>query len=237
MEFAAQVQQGFLPDQAPQVEGFEFADYYKATFHVGGDYFDYVRLPDGRIAIAIGDVAGKGVSAALLMARLHASARYHLLSSNSPATAMTSLNFEIAGSGLGFRLITLIFAVLDPNTNRVCIANAGHLPPVYQTSKESRLIGMVESGLPLGVLPQQTFNELTIEVQPGESLLFYTDGITEAMNSRDEMYGRNRLMDVAGHRFPTAAAMVDALMKSVESFCGNSAQRDDICVTAIRRVL
>lgn len=237
MEFAAQVQQGFLPSQPPEVEGFEFADYYMATFHVGGDYFDYVRLPDGRLAVAIGDVAGKGVSAALLMARLHTSARYHLLSSNSPAMAMSSLNAEVAGSGLGFRLITLIFAVLDPKTNRVCIANAGHLPPVYHTaSSGNRFIGMTESGLPLGVLPEQDFHELTIELKPGESLLFYTDGITEAMDSKEEMFGKHRLMDVVELPHATVKSLVNSLMKSVDQFCGPAPQRDDICVTALRRV-
>jgi serine phosphatase RsbU (regulator of sigma subunit) len=237
MEFAAQVQKGFLPNQAPQVDGFEFAHYYKATFHVGGDYFDYVRLPDGRMAMAIADVAGKGVSAALLMARLHASARYHLLSSHSPADAMTSLNAELAGSGLGFRLITLVFAILDPRTRQVCIANAGHLPPVYQTaSGVNRFIGMTESGLPLGVLSDQKFNELTIQLEPGESLLFYTDGITEAMNAKDEMYGKHRLMDVVANRHACAETLVKSLMKSVEHFCGPTPQRDDICVTALRCV-
>lgn len=235
MAFAAQVQQGFLPSVAPVAEGFQFADYYKAAYHVGGDYFDYVRLPDGRIAMAIGDVAGKGVSAALLMARLHASARYHLLSSPSPGVAMTGLNAEISGSGLGFRMITLVFAIVDPVTKTVCIANAGHLPPLYCTAEGSaRFIGMRESGLPLGVLPEQQFNEMTIELRPGESLVFYTDGITEAMNSKDQMYGKERLLPVLMGVSGDAKKMVTALVESVEAFCGSSPQRDDICVTAVR---
>lgn len=237
MAFAAQVQQGFLPSVRPQAEGFEFADYYKSAYHVGGDYFDYIVLSDGRIAVAIGDVAGKGVSAALLMARLHASARYHLISSPSPGTAMTGLNTEVSNSGLGFRLITLVFAIIDPKLKTVCIANAGHLPPVHcRANGAVELIGMNESGLPIGVLPEQQFNEMTIELQPGESLLFYTDGITEAMNVKDEMFGRNRLLASAPEGCTDVDAMVTALIDSVEDFCGHSAQRDDICVTAVRRV-
>ena len=235
MSFAAQVQQGFLPSVPPQADGFEFADYYKAAYHVGGDYFDYVRLPDGRIAIAIGDVAGKGVSAALLMARLHASARYHLISSPTPAAAMTGLNAEISSSGLGFRLITLVFAVLDPKTRMVCIANAGHLPPVHRDARgKVQLIGMRESGLPLGVLPEQQFNEMTIPLLPGESLLFYTDGITEAMNAKEQMFGKERLQTAVRASSVSADAMVTSLIDAVEEFCGASAQRDDICVTAVR---
>ena len=237
MAFAAQVQQGFLPSVPPQVEGFQFADYYKSAYSVGGDYFDYVRLPDGRIAIAIGDVAGKGVSAALLMARLHASARYHLISSPSPANAMTGLNAEISGSGLGFRLITLVFAVLDPKLNTVCIANAGHLPPVLRSDDGTvKMIGMSESGLPLGVLPEQQFNEMTIPLQPGESLLFYTDGITEAMDSKEQMYGKERLLTAVRSASVDVSATVAALIESVEAFCGPAPQRDDICVTAVRCV-
>lgn len=235
MAFAAQVQQGFLPSVPPQAGGFQFADYYKAAYQVGGDYFDYVKLPDGRIAIAIGDVAGKGVSAALLMARLHASARYHLISSPSPAAAMTGLNTEISGSGLGFRLITLVFAVLDPKKHTVCIANAGHLPPAFRHANgEVEFIGMRESGLPLGVLPEQQFNEMTIDLRRGEALVFYTDGITEAMNSREEMFGKDRLLPAVQTACGDASAIVKAIVDSVEAFCETAAQRDDICVTAVR---
>jgi serine phosphatase RsbU (regulator of sigma subunit) len=237
VEFAAQVQQGFLPSVPPDLKGFQFADYYKAAFHVGGDYFDYIRLPDGKIAIAIGDVAGKGVSAALLMARLHASARYHLLSTPMPGAAMTGLNAEISNSGFGFRLITLVFAIVDPVSNAIIISNAGHLPPVHRKADGAvSLIGMRESGLPLGVLPDQEFNELTLYLDPGESLIFYTDGITEAMNGAEEMYGKVRLQTAVQKAPASAKDQVTKLVQSVEMFCGPSPQRDDICVTAVRRL-
>lgn len=237
MEFAAQVQHGFLPDRPPQLQGYEFADYYEAAFSVGGDYFDYVWLPDGRVAMAVGDVAGKGVSAALLMARLHASARYHLLSACSPSKAMNSLNVEVANSGVGFRFITLTFAVVDPRSNEVCIANAGHLPPVLRTADgRAELLGMNESGMPLGIAPDQQFEELVVKLQPGDSLLFYTDGITEAMNATSEMYGKHRLLQVVASCAAPARDLVKSLVTSVERFCDSSPQRDDICITAVRRV-
>ncbi len=237
MEFAAQVQHGFLPDQPPKLAGYEFADYYEAAFSVGGDYFDYVWLPDGRVALAIADVAGKGVSAALLMARLHASARYHLLSACSPSKAMNSLNVEVANSGVGFRFITLAFAVVDPKTNEVCIANAGHLPPVLRTADgRAELLGMNESGMPLGIAPDQQFEELSVKMQPGDSLLFYTDGITEAMNSKSELFGKHRLIQAVASCGAPARDLVKSLVTSVERFCDSSPQRDDICITAVRRV-
>ena len=237
MEFAAQVQHGFLPSQPPKLEGYEFADYYEAAFSVGGDYFDYVWLPDGRVAIAVGDVAGKGVSAALLMARLHASARYHLLSACSPSKAMNSLNVEVANSGLGFRFITLAFAVVDPKSNEICISNAGHLPPVLRRADgRAELLGMNESGMPLGIAADQQFEELVVRLQPNESLLFYTDGITEAMNAKNELFGKHRLMQAISSCSAPARDLVKALVTSVELFCDSSPQRDDICITAVRRV-
>lgn len=235
--FAAQVQQGFLPSEPPQVEGIRFADYYKAAFHVGGDYFDYVKLTDGRIAIAIGDVAGKGVSAALLMARLHASARYHLLSTPSPSLAMTGLNAEISGSGLGFRMITLVFAVVDPKSKFVCIANAGHLPPVHRcVDGSTKLIGIQESGLPLGVIPDQKFGEITLELDKGDLLVFYTDGVTEAMNAAEQMFGKDRLLAGVQAADADPGKIVDAIVESVSTFCGALPQRDDICMTAVQFV-
>lgn len=237
MEFAAQVQHGFLPSQPPQLQGYEFADYYEAAFSVGGDYFDYVRFPDGRVALAIGDVAGKGVSAALLMARLHASARYHLLSARSPSIAMNNLNVEVANSGLGFRFITLAFAVIDSRSNDICISNAGHPPPVRRNAEgRVEMIGVEESGMPLGVLPDQQFEELVVKMQPNESLLFYTDGITEAMNSDDHLFGKKRLMQAISSSTAPAKDLVKNLVASVELFCDSRPQRDDICVTAVRRV-
>jgi len=237
LAFAAQVQQGFLPGAAPEVPGFRFAHYYKSAYDVGGDYFDYVPLGSGRMAMALGDVAGKGVSAALLMARLHASARYHLISCGSAAEAMTELNAEISSSRLGFRLITLIFAVVDPASRTISIANAGHLPPVLRTPDGSvKLIGMEHSGLPLGVLPGQRFNELSLTLAPGESLVFYTDGITEAMNVKEEMFGKERLQSSVRTAPATADALVTELVGAVMRFCGQAAQRDDVCVTAVQCV-
>jgi len=237
MEFAAQVQQGFLPRQAPELPGYEFADHYEAAFSVGGDYFDYVPLSDGRLAIAVGDVAGKGVSAALLMARLHTSARYHLLSAPTPSIAMNHLNDEVAGSGLGFRFITLVVAVIDVRDHSICICNAGHLPPALRRAKGIvELVGIEKSGMPLGVLPNQEFSEVAVSMKPKDALLFYTDGITEAMDSENTLYGKQRLIDTISTCNSSTKAMVKTLVKSVETFCGTRSQRDDVCVAAVRRI-
>lgn len=236
LEFATQVQLGFLPSERPQLADYEFADYYEPAHRIGGDYFDYVPLPNGNIAVAVGDVAGKGVPAALLMARLHASARYHLLSATNPADAMTSLNAEIATSGLGFRFITLIMAVVNIKSHEVHLANAGHLPPLLRHPKgKVEPVGMKESGMPLGLGGPQTFREVLIPLEAGASLMFYTDGVTEAMDPQQELYGRDRLTKAIKKASPSATGLVQAVVDDVEKFYGDLPQRDDLCVVAVHR--
>jgi serine phosphatase RsbU (regulator of sigma subunit) len=236
LEFATQVQLGFLPSEPPQIEGYEFADYYEPAHRIGGDYFDYVPLPNGNIAVAVGDVAGKGVPAALLMARLHASARYHLLSATNSAEAMTSLNAEIATSGLGFRFITLIMAVFNTKTYELHLANAGHLPPLIRRANgKVEAVGIKESGMPLGLGGQQTFREIVIPLEAGAACVFYTDGVTEAMDAQQELYGRERLSEAVKRAPLSAKELVQSLVEDVEKFYGDLPQRDDLCVVAVRR--
>jgi serine phosphatase RsbU (regulator of sigma subunit) len=236
MEFATQVQLGFLPSEPPQVPGYEFADHYEPANRVGGDYFDYIMLPNGNIAVAVGDVAGKGVPAALLMARLHASARYHLLSATNPAEAMTSLNAEIATSGLGFRFITLVMAVFNVKTHQMHFANAGHLPPLLRHANGTvSALGMKESGMPLGLGGPQTFHEITVPIGLDETCVFYTDGVTEAMDENQKLYGRERLSKAISRAAPAAKELMKSLVADVEQFYGDLSQRDDLCVVAVRR--
>ncbi len=237
LEFATQVQLGFLPSEPPHVPGYEFADYYEPANRVGGDYFDYVPLPNGNVAVAVGDVAGKGVPAALLMARLHASARYHLLSATGPADAMTSLNAEIATSGLGFRFITLVMAVINVKTHQIHFANAGHLPPlIRRASGVVEAVGMKESGMPLGLGGPQTFREITVALEAGEACVLYTDGVTEAIDAQQEIYGRIRLNDAIQRAPASAKELVQSVVADVEKFYGDLPQRDDLCIVATRRL-
>jgi serine phosphatase RsbU (regulator of sigma subunit) len=237
LEFATQVQLGFLPSEPPKIEGYEFADDYEPAHRVGGDYFDYIRLPNGNVAITVGDVAGKGVPAALLMARLHASARYHLLSAGTAAEALTSLNREIATSGLGFRFITLAIAIINPQKHELDLANAGHLPPLVRNARGKVVaIGQEESGMPLGVSATQTFRQLLVPLQPNDTVLMFTDGITEAMNPAMEIYGRPRLMATFAAGPGEVGRLIPAIIDDVEKFYGSVTQRDDLCVVAFRRM-
>ncbi|MEX0717789.1 MAG: SpoIIE family protein phosphatase [Planctomycetaceae bacterium] len=237
LEFATQVQLGFLPSQRPRIAGYELCDYYEAALRVGGDCFDYVPLPDGRLAITLGDVAGKGVPAALLMARLYSASRYQLLLTDTAAAALAGLNGEIASGGLGHRFVTYVVAVLDPRRHVVTIANAGHLPPLTRSKAgKVKSIGKKDSGMPLGIVPDQTFKEIELKIAPGDTLLLYTDGITEAMNSRHEIYGRQGLEKYLAGARGDVERTVQELVEDVERFSESQTQRDDVCLVAIRRL-
>ena len=238
LEFATQVQLGFLPHARPKLPGYEFSDYYEPAQRVGGDYFDYIALPDGRIAVALADVAGKGVPAALLMARLYSSVRYHLISQPDLATAMTGLNAEISVSGLGHRFITCVIMVIDPQTHQLTLVNAGHLSPLRRDATTGKVnpIGQTESGMPLGILADQKFQQSKYDLSPGESWLIVTDGVTEAMRSQKEIYGNKRLTAVFAGAPQKIDEIVKAVVDDVEAFVEGRPQSDDICIVGFQRL-
>jgi serine phosphatase RsbU (regulator of sigma subunit)/pSer/pThr/pTyr-binding forkhead associated (FHA) protein len=237
LEFATQVQLGFLPKSRPKVAGYAFADYYEPAQRVGGDYFDYIQLPNGRLAVALADVAGKGVPAALLMARLYSSVRFHLLSQPDVASAMAGLNAEISVSGLGHRFITCVVMVLDPAQNQLTLVNAGHLPPLRRNcAGKVEPIGATESGLPLGIVPDQKFQQTTFDLVPGESWLVFTDGVTEAMRTAKEIYGNKRLIDFVERGPDRVDDLVKGVVDDVERYVEGRPQSDDICMVGFQRL-
>ena len=236
LDFATQVQLGFLPKSRPKIEHYAFSDYYEAALRIGGDYFDYIALPGGRMAVTLGDVAGKGMPAALLMARLYSSARYQLLTTADPAVAMAGLNHEISSSGLGHRFITMLMIVLDPEKHEFTLVNAGHLSPLVKRCDGTVVaVGREQSGLPLGIVPDQEFKSSAHALYPGESVLAYTDGVTEAMNQQREIYGRKRLEDCMSTQTGDIDQMVKAVISDVETFVGENTLRDDTCIVGFQR--
>jgi len=236
LEFATQVQLGFLPKARPRIEDYEFADYYEAALRIGGDYFDYIPLQQGQLAVTIGDVAGKGVPAALLMARLYSSARYQLLTAESPAAAVAGLNREIASSGLGHRFITFLVMVLDPRDHSVVIVNAGHLAPLLRKNDGSvAQIGRESSGLPLGIVPDLDYEQTRMTLEAGNMLFAYTDGVTEAMNPERQIFGRQRLEECLTDS-STIQDVVKLVINRVEEFVDENSLRDDTCMVGLQRV-
>src|SRR5436190_5266585 len=182
MLLATEVQHGFLPDHRPEIAGYDFFDYYQPASQVGGDYFDYIPLPDGRLAIVVADVVGHGVAAALLMAKLSAETRFALFSEATPAIAVTKLNERICATNMQ-RFVTMILVVLEPAVNRATIVNSGHMAPLARRSS-----GQIEepsesiAGLPLGVTDALPYDQCGIEIAPGDTLTLFTDGVNESID-------------------------------------------------------
>jgi phosphoserine phosphatase RsbU/P len=237
LDFATQVQLGFLPKSRPRVEGYAFADFYEAALHVGGDYFDYIPLGDGRLALTIGDVAGKGMPAALLMARLYSSARYQLLTSAAPGKAIGALNQEIVSSGLGHRFVTFLVMVLDAAAHTITVVNAGHLSPLL-CKKDGTVdaIGRKTSGLPLGIVPDTEYEEATFKLAPGDTVLTFTDGVTEAMTDEKTLYGRERLLAMIKKMKGPVEQLIESIVDDVERFTDGSDSRDDTCLVGVQRL-
>jgi sigma-B regulation protein RsbU (phosphoserine phosphatase) len=234
---AHKVQRGFLPAAPPQLPGYEFFDFYEPANHLGGDYFDYVALPGDRLGIALADVSGKGISAALLMAKLSAEVRYCLVSEPSPAAAINRLNKVFCENRWEDRFVTLVLGVLDPRRHEVTIVNAGHLFPLWRhATGKVEVVGQEEGGLPLGVDGDSQYGQFTMSLGPGECLLFYSDGVPDAMNDAGAFYGNSRLhVQLNNSDAPDVVALGEGLLDDVRRFVGNRAQSDDMCLTCFGR--
>jgi sigma-B regulation protein RsbU (phosphoserine phosphatase) len=236
LDLAHKVQQGFLPDKPPQIPSYEFFDFYEAANQIGGDYFDYIPLQGGKLAVVIGDVAGKGMPAALLMAKLSADVRYSLASATSPADAVNRLNAGFARNDWQDRFVTFVSVTLDPERHEVTVVNAGHMSP-YLRHADGRveMLGEKEKGLPLGVMPDAEFEAATVPIGPGDSIILFTDGINEAMNADNALYGLDRVEALLKKPGKGCAMLGKGILDDVNVFVGKSAQSDDKCLICFGR--
>jgi serine phosphatase RsbU (regulator of sigma subunit) len=237
LEMAHKVQQGFLPSSPPKVEGYEFFDFYEPANQVGGDYFDYVPLSGNRIAVVTADVSGKGMPAALLMAKLSAETRYCLASEESPALAIRRLNSTFMRYGWEDRFVTMALCVLDCDKHELTLVNAGHMPPFLHTKAgEVSSLGDEITGVPLGVDDTFQYEQVKRKVAPGDSLVVFTDGISEAMNMGNELYGMSRIADQLIYQdIQTMDVLGKRLLRDVKQFVGDRAQSDDMCLLCFGR--
>jgi serine phosphatase RsbU (regulator of sigma subunit) len=224
-----------LPERRPELAGYEFFDDYQPADQFGGDYYDYIPLPDGRLAIVVADVVGHGVAAALLMAKLSAEVRFTLYSEPKPAAAVSRLNDRIGALGIQ-RFVTLILVVLDPREHRATIVNAGHMAPLHRRSGgQIEEPGDAIAGLPLGVADGLTYEQADIEIAPGETLTLYTDGINEATDAAGEFYTIDRLRAHARTNNRSVTKVGQAIVDDVRRFLGKAPQNDDMCLVCFGR--
>jgi serine phosphatase RsbU (regulator of sigma subunit) len=237
MELARQMQRTLLPSTPPQVPGYFFFDYYQAARQVGGDYYDYVQLPGGRYAVIVGDVAGKGVPAALLMARLSADVRFSLASEPDPAKAVQQINEGFARHDWQDRFVTMIAAVLNPRTGELTMVNAGHMAPLLRRRGGAVVeIGEEAAGLPLGVAPGYEYQAYSHQLEPGDVITMFTDGFSEAMNSGEELYGIDRLKQQISSPAISVVDFGEHILEDVSLFVNGFDQSDDMCLVCFGRV-
>ncbi|MDA1055593.1 MAG: SpoIIE family protein phosphatase [Planctomycetota bacterium] len=232
---AAEVQRNSLPEHRPKVSGYEFFDYYEPAEHIGGDFFDYIPLPDGRLGIAIGDVVGHGVPAALVMSKIMAETRFLTASLQDPATVIEMLNGITCRSTRLGRFITLLMIVLDPGKHRVTLASAGHVPPLLRrTDRTIDLPGRDGFGPPLGTAKDTIYQSHSFQMEPGELLFLHTDGVSEAENAADEAFGDSRLTDLV-IKGTTPTEVVTYVVASLEAFLAGTKRQDDVCIVCFGR--
>jgi serine phosphatase RsbU (regulator of sigma subunit)/pSer/pThr/pTyr-binding forkhead associated (FHA) protein len=239
MELAKQVQRSFLPKKLPEVPGYSFFAHYEAALEVGGDYYDFIPLPERGLAVMIGDVAGKGVPAALLMAKISSDARFSMLTQDRPETAVIELNALLHQAGLSDRFVTLTAGLLDPVRHQVTFVNAGHLSPiVYRraTGKLEEVVPRELTGFPLGVVEGFPYDPCPVPLQPGDCALLFTDGVTDARNKQDVDFQMTGVYQALAEGPYTPQAVGDKIVKALrQHMAGTSKQHDDITVVSFGR--
>jgi phosphoserine phosphatase RsbU/P len=238
LELARGVQHGFLPRRLPHVPGYEFFAYYESAFEIGGDYYDFIPLPDQRVAVLLGDVAGKGVAAALLMAKLSADARFCMLTEPHPAAAVTMLNKLMTQAGLADRFVTMVAAVLDPRSHTVTLVNAGHPSPliyhratrtvVEATSKEV-------AAYPLGILDDFSYTSCQVVLEAGDSILTFTDGVPDAMDVNNVQLQTCGIVAAVQGKLYAPRELGEQVIRVVKQFACGRSQHDDIALVGFGR--
>ncbi len=236
LELANEVQHRLLPAQPPAYSGYQLFDYYRPAEQVGGDYFDYILLPNGQIAVLVGDVVGHGIAAALLMAKVSAEARFALASQPSAACAMNHLNQAICHLQLE-RFITIVMVLLDNTSHELTVVNAGHLPPLLRKQGQPAAALSTElSGLPIGVAADLEYQQFSLSLEPGDTLAIYTDGISEASNTTGELFGNHRVIEHMNEQaWKNGSEFGESLVQRVRQHLVGSRQDDDICLVCLSR--
>ncbi len=232
---AREIQQTFLPKEGPDVPGWQLVSYYHPAREVGGDFYDFIPLADNCLGLVIGDVAGKGVPAALVMTATRTMLRTVAQSGDAPGETLARVNDLLCADIRQSVFVTCFYAILDPASGRVQYANAGHYPPYHQQGQGVSELWAV--GMPLGMLPGSRYDTHEALIAPGESLFFYSDGVVEAHNPDREMFGRPRLLACMSAHLG-GRELIDLLLIELGNFTGADwEQEDDVTLLALQRAL
>jgi serine phosphatase RsbU (regulator of sigma subunit) len=237
LEIARQMQKAFLPRDLPEVAGIQFGASYKAALAVSGDFYDFIRLEADKLAVVVGDVAGKGIPAALMMARMSSAIREFALIEGDPRRVVARANERLSAMGVEGSFITLIYVLLDLRSRTLQMVNAGHPPPLLRKGSASR-VSEIQSCInyPVGVVLGWEFETESFQMETGDFVCLYSDGITEAMNVQKQSYGAERLKSAMALPVTSAAQLTENILQDVNAFVGSAHPSDDltlVCFGAI----
>ena len=237
LQLAREIQQRFQPTAPPIVPGYELQGISFPSYQIGGDYYDFILCTDGRLVVALGDVSGKGTSAALLMSSLHAAVHAQVASSRPITETVDAVNRYLADNTPANRFVTLFYAELDPLTGSLSFINAGYNPPTI-AHNNGLMEHLATGGLPLGIIPDFDYREIRTQLSPGDVLVAYSDGVTEQTNPRGEEFGRERLLQVIEQNVSlTAIGIRDKIEASLSRFAEGTPADDDITLVIVKRTM
>ena len=231
---AREVQQRFLQYLEPEIDTLSYSARCRQVLELGGDGYDFVPLPHGHLALAVGDASGKGLAAALMISNVHSSLRMAVaFAGNDGAAVLGAVNREVHATSLPDRYATLFYGVFDGATRALRYVNAGHNPPTVIRQDHS-VVRLERGGPPVGMFPNWTYEEGAVQLDPGDLVLAYTDGVTEAVNPAGEEWGEEGLLRAAAeHDAQSAGEMVEGIFRSMDEFSLGH-QTDDATVLVLR---
>jgi predicted ester cyclase len=234
LRVARQIQRSLLPEATPELYGWQIAAYYKPAREVGGDFYDFLELEDGRLGLVVGDATGKGMPAALVMATTRGMLRAVAQSLDSPGEVLARVNNALYPDIPSEMFVTSFYAILDPSAGRLRYANAGHdLHYMHHNGEGARELRA--TGMPLGLMPEMSYEEKDVDLREGDSVLFYSDGLVEAHDPHYEMFGFPRLGAIIAEH-GKERSLVDSLLEALYAFTGEGwEQEDDITLLTIQR--
>jgi sigma-B regulation protein RsbU (phosphoserine phosphatase) len=236
LEIAREVQEHLFPQRLPAVPGLDYCGQCRPAREVGGDYYDFLELPGGKLGIAIGDVSGKGVGAALMMASLEASLRALASVVRDPADLLARVNTFVCQASSANRYATLFYAEYDPATRRISYVNAGHNPPLVLRNSAGpyRVLRLEDGGSVIGLFPQK-YQQGVFSHEPGDLMVLFTDGVSESMNAHDEEWGEERLIELAKTCHGRSALEgMRRILAAAQAFAAGAPQHDDMTLVVLR---
>lgn len=235
MEIASGIQQSFLPESPPRIEGIELAALNLPAREVGGDFYDFIPVSQDKWGLVIADVSGKGVPAALFMALSRTLVRANAIGNPTVSGAIRRANDLIVEDDRANMFVTLFYSVLDPKRKTLSYVNAGHNPPVMLRREGRDIMLLAAKGIALGVMPNIELEEREISLREGDVVVLYTDGVTEAINDKEEQFGQQRLIQLIdeGRGLP-AQELVTRIQQGVAAFSAGQPQFDDITIMVLK---